>query len=108
MRNERCAMKGYARRLCTFKANRHCGGVIVRGNRAAAGHPLPCAAMGRKTLRRPNRNESSRPSTFFLIALAAGIVMLIVMAVVFIRTPMKPEPPQKRGAVVITGQIRRV
>jgi hypothetical protein len=51
--------------------------------------------------RRLQRRESSRPSVFFLVALAAGIAVLIWLAVILVRRPV--TPPAKRVSAWRTG-----
>jgi len=50
--------------------------------------------MGRGTTRRPKRKESGRPSIFFILALALGIVLLVWAFSQVVR-----RPPNRRGAL---------
>jgi len=59
--------------------------------------------MGRGTTRRKRPKESSRPSLFFIIALAIGVAIFIWIATQVVRRPVPPPP--KHSAV--TQQIRR-
>lgn len=59
--------------------------------------------MGRRTLRAPRRKQTDRPSTFFLLALAVGIVLVITMYILMWSRPMKvetkPKSPAKKLAI---------
>ncbi len=48
----------------------------------------------RTTRRRAKQNQTNRPSTFFLIALAIGLILFVIMAVVLVR-----RPAVKQGAI---------
>jgi hypothetical protein len=54
--------------------------------------------MGRRTTRRPRRKKTSRPSVFFIIALAIGLILFFIMAVMVLRNPQK----MKQGRAVPT------
>jgi hypothetical protein len=51
-------------------------------------------AMGHRTTHRPGRRreEPKRPSAFFLIALALGVILIIWLFTLAIRQPVKPKP----------------
>lgn len=44
--------------------------------------------MGRRTTRRP-RSETSRPSNFFIIALAIGLILFFVMLTMLLLNPKR-------------------
>ena len=67
--------------------------------------PAPCydPGMGRKSGRRPGGpREQERPSLFFIIALAVGIVLLLWGAWVVISRPVTPK---NVGRVVMARTI---
>jgi hypothetical protein len=48
--------------------------------------------MGRKTTRRPGRRqEINRPSTFFIVALAIGLILFFIGLAIIVRRPQKPQ-----------------
>jgi hypothetical protein len=58
--------------------------------------------VSRRTTRRPARkDERNRPSTFFLIALAVGIALLIWMVVHMIGAPPPQQPHRAQAAMVL-------
>lgn len=53
--------------------------------------------MGKRTTRRPGRRaESQRPSLFFMIALALGMILLVWLFVLALSRPMVPQPLEKK------------
>jgi hypothetical protein len=74
----------------------------VDSSRPVARGMLASPAMGHRTTRRPGkRQQVNRPSTFFIIALATGLIVLVIMAVVLIRRPaVKRGSLESRGAAV--------
>ena len=59
--------------------------------------------MSRRTTRRPGRpKEQTRPSLFFMVALALGVLLLIWGFLKVISTPVKP--PAKSAAISTFGR----
>lgn len=49
--------------------------------------------MGRKRIKRRGQVQAGRPSAFFLIALAIGVAVLIIVFVQVVRHPQKQPLP---------------
>lgn len=56
--------------------------------------------MGRRTTRAARR-EPKGPSLFFIIALAIGLVLFVIVFVVMTRRVSTPEKAGTRGAIVM-------
>lgn len=48
--------------------------------------------MGRRTTLRPRQDNKGRPSTFFLVAIVIGLVLLAWGFIASVRKPAKPKP----------------
>ncbi len=61
--------------------------------------------MGHRTTRRRGQLQATnRPSTFFIIALAIGLIVFVVMAVVLIRRPaVKQGAIEQSGAAILVA-----
>ncbi len=58
--------------------------------------------MGHRTTRRRTRqNQTNRPSTFFLVALAIGLILFVIMAVMLIRRPAVKQGAIERSTAVM-------
>ena len=55
--------------------------------------------MSRGTTRPKRAPKSERPSLFFMLALAVGVILLMTMFIRMVSKPNKPPMEPKRGAV---------
>ena len=55
-------------------------------------------AMGRRKIKR--KGHVQPPSIFFMVALALGVILFMILFILAVRNPARPVPPKRKRAAV--------